>query len=63
MIKEKENYVCPECMVLHFEAVNIMAGVSGTKGDTEDGGDDELAKPGGYFEEITWENNVWEDRN
>jgi hypothetical protein len=61
MIEEKENYVCPECMVLHFEVQNIMAGVSGNKGDTGDGGEKDFAKPGEFFEEFAGENNGWED--
>jgi hypothetical protein len=62
MIKEKENYVYPECMVMRFEPMNIMAGISGTKTDLDDGGDDNLAKPGGSFEESALDfNNVWDD--
>lgn len=46
----KKHYIKPESVILEVKFGAIMAGISGGKTDPDDGGDDNLAKPG-----------VWED--
>lgn len=41
----KSFYLRPQCQTVRVSTEHLLAAVSSGKGDTGDGGDDELAKP------------------